>query len=120
MAVLTLPTCITHQTRSPTSAPSSAQKSEDVRVTQRSAREQYERFYQQELVIQSAAMPKEEQPSCTALFDKCLQCFALFPQFRHVYRYGGFSDCADKIDDFKACLSLRGLGGGTALLRHLG
>ncbi|KAK0554624.1 hypothetical protein OC845_000656 [Tilletia horrida] len=93
----------------PSSAQPSAQNSEDARDSKRSAREQFDRFYKQELVIQSAAMPKDELPSCTALFDKCLQCFALFPQFRHVYRHGHFSDCADKVDDFKACLTLRGL-----------
>lgn len=36
-------------------------------------------------------------------------CFALTPQFTHVYRYGVFNDCADKLDDFKFCLTLKGL-----------
>ncbi|CAD6892489.1 unnamed protein product [Tilletia caries] len=75
----------------------------------RSTRERFERLLKQELAIQSAAMSKDEMPSCTTLFDRCLSCFALFPQLNAIYRHGSFSSCEDKVDDWKACLSLRGL-----------
>lgn len=34
---------------------------------------------------------------------------ALVPQFRAVYRYGSFDDCTRKLDDFKFCLTLKGI-----------
>ncbi|KAK0534206.1 hypothetical protein OC834_001993 [Tilletia horrida] len=75
----------------------------------RAQREMFERLVKQELVIQAAAMSKDEMPSCTKLFDRCLSCFALFPQLNAIYRHGSFSACEDKVDDWKACLTLRGL-----------
>ncbi|PWN26237.1 hypothetical protein BDZ90DRAFT_233369 [Jaminaea rosea] len=69
----------------------------------------YDKLVAQERVIQSAAMPQAETPSCLNLFDRWATCFALTPQFTHVYRYGVFNDCADKLDDFKFCLTLKGL-----------
>lgn len=34
---------------------------------------------------------------------------ALLPQARSVYRFGALSDCSDKLDDFKFCLSMKAL-----------
>lgn len=93
---------------------------------------------QQERIIQSAALPAADMPSCMALFDTMTSCFgecrrerarndsprgsvadifpsplplpALVPQLRHVYRYGGMNECAQKVDDWKFCLSLKGRG----------
>ena len=39
-----------------------------------------------------------------------LFCFAaLGPQARFIYRYGSFNDCKDKLEDFKFCLTMRGI-----------
>lgn len=54
-------------------------------------------------------MSPNDVPSCMNLFDRWATCFALVPQFRNVYRYGTFNDCAGKLDDFKFCLTLKGL-----------
>lgn len=43
------------------------------------------------------------------MFDKWAQCFALAPQLRAIYRYGGVQDCSAKLDDFKHCLTLKGM-----------
>lgn len=43
------------------------------------------------------------------MFDKWAQCFALGPQLKAVYRYGGVQDCKAKLDDFKYCLTMKGM-----------
>ncbi len=43
------------------------------------------------------------------MFDKWAQCFALGPQLRAIYRYGGLQDCKSKLDDFKYCLTMKGM-----------
>ena len=64
---------------------------------------------QQELALEAAQTPLEEVPSCLTLFDKWLTCYALGPQFRHVYRYGTVGDCSPRREDFKFCLTTREL-----------
>ncbi len=53
--------------------------------------------------------PSPRLPSCTNMFDKWAQCFALGPQLRAIYRYGGLQDCKSKLDDFKYCLTMKGM-----------
>ncbi|KAL9941011.1 hypothetical protein V8E36_000499 [Tilletia maclaganii] len=93
------------------SSPQSWEVAVKQRDQSRAERDRFQRVVQQELVIQAASMSKEEMPSCTKLFDEVVRCYALFPQIRHIYRYGNISDCADKSDNWKACLMLRGLDG---------
>lgn len=54
-------------------------------------------------------MGTEEVPTCMTLFDTWAACFALGPQLKHVYRYGGANNCKPKLEDFKYCLTLKGL-----------
>ncbi|KAE8270108.1 hypothetical protein A4X09_0g2227 [Tilletia walkeri] len=91
------------------STPDAAATAAAARDETRATRERFSRLLKQELAIQAAGMSKDEMPSCTTLFDRCIQCFALFPQLNAIYRHGTFSNCEDKLDDWKACLSLRGL-----------
>ncbi|PWN37498.1 uncharacterized protein FA14DRAFT_130164, partial [Meira miltonrushii] len=69
----------------------------------------WEATIQEEELIQAAAMPLDEVPSCMNCFDKWAACFALGPQIRHVYRYGSINKCQGKMEDFKYCLTLKGL-----------
>jgi hypothetical protein len=71
--------------------------------------DKWESTVKEEEVIQGAAMTQEEVPSCMTLFDTWASCFALGPQLKHVYRYGYPNDCKPKIEDFKYCLTLKGV-----------
>lgn len=61
------------------------------------------------MVIQAASMPASAVPSCSSLFDAWASCTALGPQFKAVYRYGAAQLCTDKLEDFKYCLTLKGM-----------
>jgi hypothetical protein len=69
----------------------------------------WEAVVKQEETIQGAAMSVDEVPTCMTLFDTWAKCFALGPQIKHVYRYGLPNDCKPKLEDFKYCLTLKGL-----------
>ncbi|SPO26327.1 uncharacterized protein UTRI_03916 [Ustilago trichophora] len=70
---------------------------------------QYASLVEEEVIYHKASTPISEMPSCTDMFDKWAQCFALGPQLRAVYRYGEFQDCKGKLDDFKFCLTMKGM-----------
>lgn len=70
--------------------------------------DKWENTVKEELILQAAAMPAKEVPSCMTLFDTWASCFALGPQFKHIYRYGYPNDCKPKLEDFKYCLTLKG------------
>ncbi|CAO1616038.1 unnamed protein product [Parajaminaea phylloscopi] len=78
-------------------------------ASQRQKDGQFQKLVEQERIIQSAAMRPEDVPSCMSLFDMWATCFALVPQFRNVYRYGTFNECTPKLEDFKFCLTLKGM-----------
>ncbi|KAI3475961.1 hypothetical protein L1887_62519 [Cichorium endivia] len=69
----------------------------------------YEELIAEDVAYHKASTPLEDMPSCTTMFDKWAQCFALGPQIKAVYRYGGLQDCRDKLDDFKFCLTMKGM-----------
>lgn len=90
----------------------------------------FDQTVSEEVQIHSAALPPAEMPSCMNLFDKWATCFGAFPslllsidfqltppcfgtalgpQARFIYRYGSFTDCKDKLEDFKFCLTMRGI-----------
>ncbi|GAC75256.1 hypothetical protein PANT_14c00121 [Moesziomyces antarcticus T-34] len=69
----------------------------------------YEELIAEDVAYHKASTPLEDMPSCTNMFDKWAQCFALGPQIKAVYRYGGLQDCRDKLDDFKFCLTMKGM-----------
>ncbi|UZJ51123.1 hypothetical protein CBS101457_000443 [Exobasidium rhododendri] len=71
--------------------------------------EKWEAVVKDEVVIQGAAMTQEDVPTCMSLFDTWASCFALGPQFKHIYRYGYPNDCKPKLEDFKYCLTLKSL-----------
>ena len=71
------------------------------------ANRDFETLRREELVLEAAANPPEDIPSCLTLFDKWLTCYALGEQFRSVYRYGTIANCAPRREDFKFCLTLR-------------
>ncbi|KAJ9479642.1 Early meiotic induction protein 1 [Pseudozyma hubeiensis] len=70
---------------------------------------QYERFLAEDVLYHKASTPISEMPSCTDMFDRWASCFALGPQLKAVYRYGGVQDCKEKMDDFKHCLTMKGM-----------
>ncbi|CDR88361.1 uncharacterized protein SPSC_04188 [Sporisorium scitamineum] len=70
---------------------------------------QYEKYVAEDVAYHKASTPISEMPSCTNMFDKWAQCFALGPQLKAVYRYGGMQDCKGKLDDFKYCLTMKGM-----------
>ncbi|SNX85083.1 uncharacterized protein MEPE_03792 [Melanopsichium pennsylvanicum] len=74
-----------------------------------SAKSEFEKLVEEEMTYAKASTPISEMPSCTNMFDKWAQCFALGPQLKAVYRYGGLQDCKGKLDDFKFCLTLKGM-----------
>ena len=49
------------------------------------ANRDFETLRREELVLEAAANPPEDIPSCLTLFDKWLTCYALGEQFRSVY-----------------------------------
>lgn len=72
-------------------------------------RPDWETLRREELVLEAAANPPEDIPSCLTLFDKWLTCYSVGHQLRSAYRYGTVADCAPRREDFKFCLTLRGL-----------
>jgi len=69
----------------------------------------YDETVREEYAIQAAALPLQDMPKCMNLFDKWASCFALGPQARSIYRYGTFQDCREKLEEFKYCLTLKGV-----------
>ncbi|KIS68596.1 uncharacterized protein UMAG_03168 [Mycosarcoma maydis] len=69
----------------------------------------YEQYVAEDVAYHKASTPVSEMPSCTNMFDKWAACFALGPQLKAVYRYGGLQDCKAKLDDFKHCLTMKAL-----------
>jgi hypothetical protein len=74
-----------------------------------SQHEKWEVTVRDEVIIQGAAMTLDEVPTCMSLFDTWASCFALGPQFKHIYRYGYPNNCKAKKEDFKYCLTLKSL-----------
>lgn len=96
-------------------------------------REKFDRLVQEEMPIQRASVAMEGgMPSCLTLFDNYLLCYcgcpcapsfarcfactellplatALAAQFRAVYRFGQPAGCPAKFEDFKFCMSLKGV-----------
>lgn len=68
-----------------------------------------EQYVAEDVAYHKASTPVSEMPSCTNMFDKWAACFALGPQLKAVYRYGGLQDCKAKLDDFKHCLTMKGM-----------
>ncbi|GAA6000736.1 EMI1 family protein [Rhodotorula paludigena] len=69
-----------------------------------------ESVVEEELPIQRHAVAMEGgMPSCLTLFDNFLLCYSLASQIKSVYRHGTPRDCMPKFEDFKFCMSVKGL-----------
>ncbi|KIJ18919.1 hypothetical protein PAXINDRAFT_161261 [Paxillus involutus ATCC 200175] len=51
----------------------------------------------------------DDIPGCMSLFDGFLLCHVLNAQVKSLYRYGRMSECRDKMEDFKFCMSLKSM-----------
>ncbi|KAI0051172.1 hypothetical protein FA95DRAFT_1485886 [Auriscalpium vulgare] len=51
----------------------------------------------------------EDIPSCMTLFDEFLSCNMVGKQFRALYRFGEMAHCTPKFNEFKFCMSVKGL-----------
>ncbi|KAF9244935.1 hypothetical protein BU15DRAFT_85774 [Melanogaster broomeanus] len=49
----------------------------------------------------------DDIPGCMSLLDGYLLCHVLKSQVKSFYRYGRMSECRDKMEDFKFCMSLK-------------
>ncbi|KAF8322119.1 hypothetical protein DL93DRAFT_2071888 [Clavulina sp. PMI_390] len=82
----------------------------------------FDKVVQQEDARLATLHPTEKDiPGCLTLFDTFMQCYIVGNQIRSLYRYGHGSDCSDKWNDVKFCLSMKSLEGEErrrAWLRH--
>lgn len=69
----------------------------------------YEEELARERLLQAAAYPAEEMPSCLSMFDQWAMCWAPAKQIKRVYRYGSIMGCEQAFDDWKRCLSFKHL-----------
>ncbi|GAA5960310.1 hypothetical protein JCM8115_001136 [Rhodotorula mucilaginosa] len=69
-----------------------------------------ESLIEEELPIQRHSVAMEGgMPSCLTLFDNFFLCYSLGSQIKSVYRHGTPRDCMPKFEDFKFCMSIKGL-----------
>ncbi|CCL99976.1 uncharacterized protein FIBRA_02001 [Fibroporia radiculosa] len=64
---------------------------------------------QEEAYLRRVHPTPEDIPACMKLFDDFLSCNILGVQFKSLYRYGHMSVCGHKLDEFKFCMSIKGL-----------
>ncbi|KAI9461258.1 hypothetical protein BJY52DRAFT_1260326 [Lactarius psammicola] len=51
----------------------------------------------------------EDIPGCMSVFDDFLSCNILATQLKSIYRFGEMAHCSEKWNEFKFCLSTKGL-----------
>ncbi|KAK7692875.1 hypothetical protein QCA50_004510 [Cerrena zonata] len=51
----------------------------------------------------------DDIPGCMTLFDTYITCNVMSSQVKSLYRYGRMAECAHKAEDFKFCMSSKGL-----------
>lgn len=64
---------------------------------------------QEEAYLRKVHPTPDDIPSCTKLFDLFLQCNVVAAQMKSLYRYGQMSECGHKLEDFKYCMSNKGM-----------
>ncbi|KAI0639111.1 hypothetical protein C8Q77DRAFT_1079487 [Trametes polyzona] len=64
---------------------------------------------QEEEYLRKVHPTPEDIPGCMKLFDDFLLCNVISAQARSLYRYGEMATCAPKLEDFKFCMSLKGV-----------
>jgi len=77
------------------------------------SRNRFDNLVNEEIPIQKASTsmeyPDNGMPSCLQLFDIHMMCMAIRSQFSSLYRFGHMSDCSRALENWKYCLSMRGL-----------
>ncbi|KAF8482413.1 hypothetical protein DFH94DRAFT_726818 [Russula ochroleuca] len=51
----------------------------------------------------------EDIPTCMGAFDNFLSCNILGTQLKSIYRFGEMAQCSAKWNEFKFCMSIKGL-----------
>ncbi|GJE97400.1 hypothetical protein PsYK624_136170 [Phanerochaete sordida] len=64
---------------------------------------------QEEAYLRQVHPTSDDIPSCMKLFDNFLQCNVVAAQMKSLYRYGQMSECGQKLEDFKFCMSNKGV-----------
>ena len=69
-----------------------------------------EKATEQEVVRLKAEMPTlQDIPTCTNHLDTYFNCLSMKYQAKALYRYGERRSCSDKLDNFKFCMSSKGM-----------
>ncbi|KAM0751638.1 hypothetical protein T439DRAFT_312989 [Meredithblackwellia eburnea MCA 4105] len=83
---------------------------ESITVNSLQDQQKFNSLVQEEIPIQTAAVNMQGgMPSCLTLFDNYLLCYSLAAQFKALYRFGQPQGCPAKFEDFKFCMSLKGV-----------
>ncbi|KAI0336126.1 hypothetical protein GY45DRAFT_1342223 [Cubamyces sp. BRFM 1775] len=64
---------------------------------------------QEEDYLRKVHPTPEDIPGCMKLFDDFLLCNVISSQARSLYRYGEMATCSPKLEDFKFCMSIKGM-----------
>ncbi|KAI0724259.1 hypothetical protein C8T65DRAFT_704158 [Cerioporus squamosus] len=64
---------------------------------------------QEEDYLRKVHPTPEEIPGCMKLFDDFLLCNVIGSQLKSLYRYGEMATCSPKLEEFKFCMSLKGM-----------
>ncbi|KAF8265791.1 hypothetical protein EI94DRAFT_1734545 [Lactarius quietus] len=64
---------------------------------------------QEETRLRQLHPATEDIPSCMSVFDDFLSCNILGTQLKSIYRFGEMAHCSSKWNEFKFCLSIKGL-----------
>ncbi|OJT04769.1 hypothetical protein TRAPUB_4563 [Trametes pubescens] len=64
---------------------------------------------QEEEYLRKVHPTPEDVPGCMKLFDDFLLCNVMSSQARSLYRYGEMATCTPKLEEFKFCMSLKGV-----------
>ncbi|KAL6306567.1 hypothetical protein BKA93DRAFT_692619, partial [Sparassis latifolia] len=64
---------------------------------------------QEEEYLRRVHPTADDIPGCMKLFDDFLSCNIVGSQVKSLYRYGQMSACSPKLEDFKFCMSIKGL-----------
>ncbi|KAI0762683.1 hypothetical protein C8Q74DRAFT_1291646 [Fomes fomentarius] len=69
----------------------------------------HEMIAQEEQFLRKVHPTPEEVPGCMKLFDDFLLCNVMGSQMKSLYRYGEMATCSPKLEEFKFCMSLKGM-----------
>ncbi|KAJ3485166.1 hypothetical protein NLI96_g5152 [Meripilus lineatus] len=64
---------------------------------------------QEEARLRELHPTPEDIPGCMKMFDDFLLCHVIASQVKSLYRYGQMSECSNKLEDFKFCMSSKSM-----------